>query len=209
MAEDPRLVELLKFYREKATVTRPEVGILTGKSVGQIAGVCNRAGITGWPKINPESFADRRCQFPVLRNGQRHICGKMRPLNAETDSLCCTEHQGEVWDPDKEKDDVSAADNPALVELLKFYREKANITLQEAGILTGKTLEQIEEICRRHDLKPWPAIPPSIVRDRPCQFPILKHGERYVCGLMRPLNIDADPLCCSDHRGHVWVPDKE
>jgi len=102
MADDSKLVELLRFYKKKATVTRPEVGILTGKSVGQIAGICNRAAITGWPKIEPEVVRDRSCQFPVLKNGQRYVCGLMRSQGVDADPLRCSDHREMIWDPAKE-----------------------------------------------------------------------------------------------------------
>ena len=103
MADDPALVELLKFYKEKATVTRPEVGILTGKSVGTIAGVCHRNGIVPWPKdIPPEVIRDRPCQFPILRNGERYVCGLLRSLGEDSDPLCCSDHSGLTWNPKKE-----------------------------------------------------------------------------------------------------------
>jgi hypothetical protein len=102
MADDDALVELLKFYKQKATVTRPEVGVLTGKSVGQIAGVCNRAGIKDWPKLDPNDAVERPCQFPVIRHGERYVCGLMRSHGVDADPLRCGEHRHRVWDPAKD-----------------------------------------------------------------------------------------------------------
>ena len=102
MADDARLVELLKFYKKKTTVTRPEVGVLTGKTVGAIAGICNRADITGWPKIDPDSMIDRPCQFPILKNGERQVCGLFRSVDVDADPLRCSDHREHIWDPEKE-----------------------------------------------------------------------------------------------------------
>jgi hypothetical protein len=204
MADNTELIELLKFYKKLKTIKRPEVGILTGKTVGQIAGVCHKNGIRPWPDISDEVIAQRCCQFPVIRNGQRHVCGK-----ATVDSLRCVEHQNTLWNPAMDAAETVTVKSQALVELLQFYRKKASVTLHDISHLTGNTLKEITRLCRQHALEPWPVINPDIAQDRPCQFPILKNRERRICGLMRSAAVDADPLCCSYHQGLVWDPEKE
>lgn len=100
MADNPALVALLKEMAAEASITRPEVGVLVGKTVGQMAGIHNRnvKTIGTWPTINAERRKNRRCQFPLGMPGTNdfHLCGCER---ARDDSLRCKTHKGKTWTP--------------------------------------------------------------------------------------------------------------
>lgn len=100
MTDNPHIVALLKEFASEASITRPEVGILVGLSVGQVAGIHNRhtQKIGMWPKLDPTRRANRRCQFPIGMPGTKDFrtCGEMR---AQGDSLCCPVHKGMEWTP--------------------------------------------------------------------------------------------------------------
>lgn len=104
MADDKALVALLKEFACEASITRPEVGKLVGKTLGQIAGVHNRnkKTIGTWPEIDPTRKKNRRCQFPLGTPGTDsfHLCGKDR---APGNTLVCAGHSRMTWKPPKER----------------------------------------------------------------------------------------------------------
>lgn len=96
MADDPRLVALLKEYAREESIARPEVGRITGHTTGQLAGVWHRNKDGSWPMINPERRRNRRCQFPIGEPGTKdfHLCGAVRKKGND---LLCAQHTGKKW----------------------------------------------------------------------------------------------------------------
>lgn len=95
--DDPRMVALLKVYQTSRVVTRPEVGVMTGKTVGFIAGICHRNNIP-WPEVPPEIKPLRSCCFLVTDS--RAIKPKLccNPV-CEESTFLCSDHIGKTWDP--------------------------------------------------------------------------------------------------------------
>jgi len=98
MPDNPLLVALLRELRDEALTTRTEAGRMTGRTRGQIAGVCDRNQIIPWPLIPKEIVRKRSCCFPIGQPGEDefHLCGKQK---APGHSLLCTEHERKKWTP--------------------------------------------------------------------------------------------------------------
>ena len=98
MADNPLVVELLKEYKDEASVSRTEVGRILGKTRNYVAGICDRNDIKPWPKIPKNVVARRDCQFPIGEPGSKefHLCGKRK---APGHSLLCEEHERSKWVP--------------------------------------------------------------------------------------------------------------
>ncbi len=94
------MVELFKYYAEEAAVTRPELGTLLGKTVGEMAAFHRDHDKDGkvigpWPRLNKVRRENRRCQYPEGLPGFEdfHACGRTRT----TDPLVCGVHEGKIW----------------------------------------------------------------------------------------------------------------
>jgi len=98
MPDNPVVVQLLREYAFEASITRPEVGMILGQTVGQMAGIHNRNTrvIGTWPILDPKRKSNRRCQFPLGTPGSEdfHLCGDVR---ADDDLLLCKKHRGMKW----------------------------------------------------------------------------------------------------------------
>jgi hypothetical protein len=96
MTEEDAIAKLLLIYKQTKLVTRPEVGLMIGKSVGSIAGICHRKSIVGWPDVTPEFKQLRTCCFLVspLSKVIPSLCGNKIDKTADPDGFVCTEHTG-------------------------------------------------------------------------------------------------------------------
>lgn len=96
--DDPKIVMLLKEYAFEESITRPEAGVIIGKTLGQVAGIHNRnvAIIGPWPTLNPIRKKNRGCQYPIGTPGTTDfdLCGK--PRTSEV-SPVCEHHKGKIW----------------------------------------------------------------------------------------------------------------
>ena len=98
MSDNPLVVALLKEFKDEALLTRTEAGQVMKLTRGQVAGICNRNGIVGWPSIPKEVHRKRCCCFPLGQPGEAdfHLCGKPR-ITAHP--FLCDEHEERVWVP--------------------------------------------------------------------------------------------------------------
>lgn len=91
------LVELFKYYAQESSITRPELGKLLGKSVGQMAAFHrdHEKSIGSWPRPSKIRIQKRKCQYPEGLPGFEdfHICGRTR----SGDPLVCDMHKGKTW----------------------------------------------------------------------------------------------------------------
>ena len=96
MTEEDAIVKFLLIYIQTNMVTRPEVGQMIGKGVNQIAGVCGRNRITGWPEVSPRIKQLRTCCFLVtpLHAINPRLCSKPK---ASPDEFRCMEHKDAVY----------------------------------------------------------------------------------------------------------------
>jgi hypothetical protein len=96
MNEKVATVKFLLIYKQTALVTRPEVGLMIGKSVGSIAATCRDNDISGWPDVSAEVKQLRTCCFLVtpLDAVNPRLCSKPK---ASPDEFRCEEHVGAVY----------------------------------------------------------------------------------------------------------------
>ncbi len=91
------LVELFKYYAQESSITRPELGTLLGKSVGEMAAFHrdHNEAIGPWPRPMKKRIENRRCQYPEGLPGFEdfHLCGRMRTGNP----LVCDIHEDKIW----------------------------------------------------------------------------------------------------------------
>jgi hypothetical protein len=96
MNEEDAIVKFLLIYKQTGIVTRPEVGQMIGKGVNQIAGVCGRNRITGWPDVLPEVKQLRKCCFLVSKLDaiNPRLCPNQK---VSPEEFRCEDHVGAVY----------------------------------------------------------------------------------------------------------------
>ena len=96
MLEKDAIVKVLLIYKQTKLVTRPEVGLMLGKSVGTIAGICRDYDITGWPDVSPEVRQLRKCCF--LLTPVDAVIPRLCPNpKASPDEFRCVEHVHAIY----------------------------------------------------------------------------------------------------------------
>lgn len=98
MLSDDLLLKVLKLYFRTRVVTRPEVGLMTGSTVGRIAGLCHRNNIQQWPPVPLAVKLKRTCCFLMTLPDDTTPKLCCRPV-APGNTLLCDEHLGKTWTP--------------------------------------------------------------------------------------------------------------
>ena len=96
MTEEDAIAKVLLIYKQTKLVTRPEVGMMLGKTVGTIAGICHRKKITEWPDVTPEVKQLRKCCFLVspLQAINPRLCSNPK---VSLDEFRCESHVSAVY----------------------------------------------------------------------------------------------------------------
>ncbi len=98
MPDNPNVVALLKEYKNESSIKRPEVAKILDKTIGYVAGICNRHGVKPWPKPLAHVLQNRLCQFPIGCPGTEkfHLCDQPK---APGHGFLCEEHKDTFWKP--------------------------------------------------------------------------------------------------------------